>query len=100
MIERSKKARIGSTKEVFQYKSGRLPIKKSEYNALGELFSTIQYKYNKQGDKISLEKKDTTGNISYYETYQYQYDTKGNWIEKINFEMDKKASIEKRTIKY
>jgi len=100
MIERIKKTRIGSPKEVFAYNQKNLPIKKSEYNALGELFSIITYQYNEQGDKTSLKKEDNTGKVTYYEAYTYQYDSKNNWTEKISYEMDKKVSIENRTIEY
>jgi hypothetical protein len=100
MIERIKKVRIGNTKELFEYNHKNLPIKKSEYNSLGELYSVISYKYNNQDDKVSLEKRDNTGELTYYESYSYQYDHKKNWTEKISYEKDVKVSVEKRIIEY
>ena len=99
-VKSEKKARIGTTIEVFQYNAEHLVIKKMEYNAMGELFSEIDYKYNKQKDKIGLSKKDQSGEISYFENYHYKYDSKGNWIEKISFERDLKVSVETREIAY
>lgn len=100
LIVRKKTARIGTTKETFRYNSDGLPIKKSEYNAMGELFSVIDYEYNKQNDKTSLKKYDANNSLNYYESYEYVYDANGNWTEKNSFEKGKKVSQEKRTISY
>lgn len=100
LIVRTKAARIGTTKETFRYDANGLPIKKSEFNAMGELFSVIVYEYNEQNDKISLKKYDATNNMNYYENYEYVYDTKANWTEKTSFEKGKKTRVEKRVINY
>ena len=100
LIVRTKTARIGTTKETFRYNSKALPIKKSEYNAMGELFSVIVYEYNLQNDKTSLKKYDANNTMNYYESYEYVYDSKGNWTEKTSFEKGEKVSLEKRTINY
>jgi len=100
LIVKTKKARIGTTRETFRYNSKGLPIKKSEYNAMDELFSIIEYEYNEQNDKVSLKKYDTENTMTYNENYEYSYDTKGNWIEKISFKNGKKVSKEHREINY
>lgn len=100
LIVRTKSARIGSTKETFRYNSKALPIKKSEYNAMGELFSVIEYEYNEQNDKISLKKYNADKTLTYYEDYHYKYDVKENWIERVSFEKGEKVNIEKREIQY
>jgi len=100
LIVRSKTARIGTTKETFRYNSKGLQTKKSEYNAMGELYSVIVYEYNEQNDKTSLKKYDAANTMNYYENYEYVYDANGNWIEKISSEKGEKVSEEKRTISY
>lgn len=100
LIVRTKTARIGSTKETFRYNSKALPIKKSEYNAMGELFSVIEYEYNEQNDKISLKKYDAHKTLTYYEDYHYIYDVKENWLERISYEKGEKVNVEKREIQY
>ncbi len=100
LTERHKTSPIGTTKEIFDYDSKRLPIKKSEYNTMGQLFSVIVYQYNEHDDKISLKKYDSDNNLDYYEDYEYSYDTHNNWTERISFEKGIKTSIEKREIKY
>jgi hypothetical protein len=100
MVVKAKKARIGATKETFEYNKKGLVSKKSEYNAIGELFSVITYKYNKNNDKISLDKFNPKGEKTYFETYDYVYDVKGNWIKRISFEKGKKVSQETRDISY
>jgi len=100
LIIRTKTARIGTTKETFRYDSKGQPVKKSEYNAMGELFSVIIYEYNEQNDKTRLKKYDAANKMTYHESYEYVYDANGNWVEKISSEKGKKVSEEKRNIKY
>ncbi len=100
LIEKSKTARIGTTRETFEYNSKKLQTKKSAYNAMGELFSIIAYKYNTHNDKISLEKFDANKTLNYYEKYDYTYDHKGNWTQRTSYKKGKKVSVENRTIVY
>lgn len=100
LIVRTKTARIGTTKETFRYNSKGLPVKKSEYNAMGELYSVIVYEYNEQNDKTSLKKYDAANNMNYDEFYEYVYDAEGNWTEKTSFEKGIKTGVEKRQINY
>ncbi len=100
LIVRTKTARIGTTKETFRYNSKGLPIKKSEFNAMGELFSVIKYEYNEQNDKISLKKYDVDNQMNYDENYEYVYDSNGNWTLKISYEKGVKTHVEKRLINY
>lgn len=99
-IEIAKTARIGTTKVQFSYNGKGQLIKKSEYNAMGELYSVIKYEYNSNDDKISLKKYDADGLMTYDEKYEYTYDPKGNWVQKLSFEKGEKVSVEKREIIY
>ena len=99
-IEIAKASRIGTTKELFTYNEKGLQNKKSEYNAMGELYSYITYSYNKENDKTNLKKYDADGTLTYFESYAYIYDTTGNWIERISFEKGEKVSVEKRAFVY
>lgn len=100
LSEKAKIARIGTTKETYAYNEKGLLSKKSEYNAMGELFSVISYEYNEQNDKTGLKKRDASGTMTYFESYKYVYDTKGNWTERISFEKGEKVSVERREITY
>ena len=100
IVVKAKKAHVGTSKETFEYNMEGLISKKSEYNALSELFSTIDYEYNNQGDKISLKKHSPEGELTYYETYTYEYDDMGNWIKKTTTKKDKKDSEETREFVY
>ena len=100
LIEIAKIARIGTTKETFEYNDKGLQAKKSEYNAMGELYSYIDYFYNIENDKTDLKKYDTEGALTYFENYEYAYDATGNWTERSSFEKGEKVSIEKRVIVY
>ncbi len=97
---KNKKTRIGTSKETYEYDAKNRLIKKSEYNAIGELFSYIQYAYDKEGNKISLDKFDEKGKKTYSETYEYQYDSHHNWTKKITYKKGKKDSVEIRKITY
>jgi len=98
--EIAKAARIGTTKELFAYNENGLQNKKSEYNAMGELFSIITYEYNQNKDKIRLKKYDAEGAMTYDEKYEFTYDSKGNWTKRISFEKGEKVSVEEREIRY
>jgi hypothetical protein len=100
LIEISKIARVGTTKETFEYNTIGLLSKKSEYNAMGEMYSFINYVYNKQQDKIELKKYDIDGTLTYFENYEYTYDNNGNWIKRTSFEKGVKVSSEKREFTY
>ncbi len=100
LIEISKIARIGTTKETFEYNDKGLQSKKSEYNAMDELYSYINYFYNKENDKTDLKKYDTEGALTYFENYEYTYDNYGNWTECTSFEKGEKVSVEKRKLTY
>jgi hypothetical protein len=74
------------TDEISEYK-----FKYNEDNKMTEamiykndiLFKTDLYEYNEQGDDSSIVLKFTDRTESY--TYEYVYDEKGNWIEKIEY---------------
>ncbi len=100
IVVKAKKARIGTSKETFEYNNKGEISKKSDYNAIGELFSVIDYEYNERGDKTSLKKYDVDGQLTYTETYKYEYDSQNNWVKKTSYKKDKKDSEETREFVY
>lgn len=59
-----------------------------------------KYKYDLNGAKTDEIYYDEIGHIKYHHNYEYKYDSKGNWIEKIHFYNGKPSSIIERKIKY
>jgi hypothetical protein len=100
VVEISKESQTGITREKYTYSDEGWMIGKEEFNTKNEKFSAILYEYNEQGDKISLFKWDVTGEMTYFEQYEYTYDAQENWIEKMNYIKGDLTSIEKRNITY
>ena len=100
IIVKNKKARIGTSKETYEYNTRGLISKKSEYNAVSELFSVITYEYNAENDKINLKKYDAKGKQTYDESYEYTYDKSQNWIKRVSYHKGVKASVETRVFVY
>lgn len=100
LTEISKEDSSGITREIFTYYPNGMLFTKDEYNSKNEKFSSILYEYNVQGDKISLFKFDISGELTYFEQYEYQYDATGNWTEKKSYTKGDLTSIEKRVLVY
>ncbi len=100
VVVKNKKARIGTSKETYEYNTRDLISKKSEYNAVSELFSVITYEYNDNNDKISLKKHDANGVQTYDESYEYTYDQHKNWTKRISYHQGVKASVTTRDFVY
>ncbi len=100
IIEISKESQTGITHEKYTYSDEGWMIGKEEFNTRNEKFSAILYEYNEQGDKISLFKLDATGEMTYFEQYEYTYDAQENWIEKTNYIKGDMTSVEKRVFTY
>jgi len=64
--------------------------------------NTNKYSYNKKGNQISFVRYDSFGDIINSEYFEYEYDERGNWIKKINFEGENREvkDVTNRTIKY
>lgn len=58
------------------------------------------YGYDKHGNLASLMAVDYNGVVQESEVYNYQYDEKGNWIQKSLIKDNRPAIITKRTIVY
>lgn len=92
--------RIGESKELFLYNEKKMLAEKRSFNALGELFDHTTYSYNEFSDKIGLKKFESDNSISYFETYEFFYDEKKNWVKRKNFKKNELSSIEIRQLTY
>ncbi len=90
----------GINTEKYLYNENGWLLEKTELNDKNIVFSDIFYEYNEKGLKTALIKIDETGEISYFEQYEYQFDSKGNWIEKKIYIKGDWTSVEKRNITY
>ncbi|MBF8150706.1 hypothetical protein ITJ86_12410 [Winogradskyella sp. F6397] len=85
---------------------------KNKYHKNGELkesitvigddeFALIERNlYNKNGDLIEKTVKTTDGKTNDVWSYDFKYDLKNNWIEKVEFKNEKPLRIVNRTIEY
>lgn len=87
-------------RETFFYDDQAQLLKKTTYNAQNEVFTTVLYEYNTQGDKINLFHFDADHKLTTDEFYEYMYDAEGNWTKKTNYEKGVKVSEETRKIVY
>lgn len=58
------------------------------------------YQYNEQGNCIEIQKKSADNSINMLLKYQYVYDEKNNWIERIEIEKGFVYILTKRTFTY
>lgn len=100
IVANTKENPSGITKEEYAYNERGELTEKDEYNMKNEKFSSIMYEYNENGDKISLYKFEPSGEMTYFEQYEYVYDTQGNWTEKTIYIKGDRTMVEKRKITY
>jgi len=88
-------------------------IKTFEYDKKGRLIAVVwtdpgtkltsvdKYKYNGKNDLIEhYNKNDFQRGIEELNTFKYQYDKKGNWIQRIEYSNSKPTIISERKINY
>lgn len=63
-------------------------------------FSIITQKFNENGDLIEYTTEPNDDEPKQVSKYNFKYDAKNNWIEKIEFKDNKPLRIVKRTIEY
>jgi hypothetical protein len=95
-----KVSKTGTSSELYLYNDQGQLTDKGEYDTSQQLYSTTIYTYNAQGDKTALYKYNEEGALTYFEQYEYKYDSQGNWIERNSYEKGIYTHVEKRTIKY
>lgn len=67
-------------------------------------YENIQYKnfytYNDRGEVIEELMYDERGRLSFFSHYEFSYDDKGNWIQKIEFKDYRPTLLIERKITY
>jgi len=91
-------------KSTYKYDDEGNRIEINRYGSDGSLASKITYKYDDEGNRIEENKYiqfyDPDGSLTSKHTYKYEYDKKGNWISRIEFEDDVPEYITEREIEY
>ena len=76
-------------------------IKKTEtYNSANVLVSTINYKYDKEGNPIEIIELFPDNKIKNKSMYNYQYDKEGNWTSYFGYVNNKLETILTRKLEY
>ena len=81
-------------------KSGNI-VELEIFKSNGDLKRKQVIKYDNKGNEINVRNFDENGNFIDERNYKYQYDEKGNWVERIEYINDfPKALIEREFIYY
>ncbi len=87
------------SKETFKYDEKGNRIESIKYNSDLSLNSKATYKYDKKGNVIESNYRDSTSYES-KETFKYEFDKQGNWVQKICFVNGIPNSILEREYEY
>lgn len=66
----------------------------------GERTGLVTYKYNQEGDITEVCTYSGNGHLSRKNRFGYEYDSKNNWIKRIEYQKDMPAFIIERNIEY
>ena len=66
----------------------------------GTLYSRTLLKYDDKSNVVVKSVYSADGSLRYKNTYKYDYDDKGNWVKKIDFDIDIPQYITIREIEY
>jgi hypothetical protein len=72
---------------IILYDDNKNIITSTKYTPDGKVDQKFAYEYNEQGDKTLRQISDAEGIVEDYNymRYEYEYDEKGNWIQKTEF---------------
>ena len=85
----------------FEYNSQNRLKSKTSTDPETKIYAIDTYKYNEQGDIIEhYSKNNFQQGTEEVTTFEYLYDTKGNWITRIEFYNNKAKKITKRKVEY
>lgn len=83
----------------FKYDSDDNLIEESVYET-DLIKNTTKYQYDNNGNKLKISIYKSDGSLDKTKTYQYKYDLKNNWIERIEFIDNVAVKIKERQIEY
>lgn len=87
-------------KILYKYDEKGNQIEKNEYNSDGSLDGKITYEYDSNNNLIQQRKYNSKGKLWKEYTYTYEFDTKKNWIKRIEYENNYPKYIFEREIEY
>lgn len=70
------------------------------YSATGELIRTEKYTYDRKGNPLEEAWYNREGKQIRFHTYTYQYDSRGNWTKRIEFNFNVPVFVVTREIDY
>ncbi|GHV37562.1 hypothetical protein FACS1894178_9310 [Bacteroidia bacterium] len=88
------------SKTIYKYDSKGNRIEQCGYKSDDSLESKTTYQYDENGFQVEVCKYNADGKLDKRFAYKYKYDTKGNWIEKIDYKDDVAVRIYERKIEY
>ena len=88
--------------EIYEYNAeGQLTERRDEFSRYGANTRTKHiYKYDEIGNEIENFRYSLKGEIQYKNAYRYEYDSKNNWIKRVEIVNDVTVFISKREITY
>jgi hypothetical protein len=89
-----------SIRSVFKYDKNRNKIEEIMYNSEGGQIVRWVSKYDAKGRQIEEDYYNAKNQLEAKETYQYQFDSKGNWTQQIIFEDDTPKYVIRRELIY
>lgn len=82
------------------YNQKNLKTHSETLNAQGEVIVEKDFKYDDKGNEIERNKKDVSSKAEYKMTALYDYDSSGNWTQKIEFVNGKPQFLIERKLEY
>ncbi|MDC0339067.1 hypothetical protein OAN33_05975 [Flavobacteriales bacterium] len=90
------------SKNTYKYDDKGNQIEENVFNSDGSLYYKSTSKYHSNGDKIEMDTESYRDEITerYTFTYEYTYDSEGNWIKQIGLVDGKPEILIERDIEY
>jgi hypothetical protein len=84
----------------FSYNSDGIRKGSKQYSASGEMTNVFEYLFNDRGKIIGNHREDVVNGVTQEFEHREEYDKKGNWVKRVQYEDKKPVIIIEREIKY
>lgn len=89
-----------TAKLTYIYDSIGNKVEMVQVNNKGEWLNSLNLKYDKHGNVTEEISSATDRKLNYKDTFQYEFDTRNNWIRQLHYRNGRLAQIAERTIIY